>query len=62
MLHDLDIKQNNWASSVKQLLQSLGFNYVRHYQSVGNILLLLLRQRLTDNFIQKWNNLLGKFL
>ena len=30
MLYDLDIKPNkqNWASSVKQLLQSLGFNYV----------------------------------
>ena len=25
-----------WASSVKQLLQSLGFNYVWHYQGVGS--------------------------
>ena len=60
MLHDLDIKPNkqNWAASVKQLLQSLGFNYVWQYQGVGNInrFLLLLRQRLTDNFIQQWNN------
>ena len=39
MLYVLDIKPNkqSWATSVKQLLQSLGFKYVWHYQDVVNI-------------------------
>ena len=47
----------NWASSVKCLLESLGFNNVWLFQGVGNInaFLVVVKQWLTDNFIQNWN-------
>lgn len=47
----------SWARSVKSLLESLGFNYVWLAQGVGDInrFLCVFKQRLTDNFIQNWN-------
>ena len=59
MLNDLEIRPNklNWASSVRSLLQSLGFNEVWLFQGVGNINVFLsaFTQRIKDTFIQKWN-------
>ena len=59
MLNDLEIRPNklNWASSVRSLLQSLGFNEVWLYQGVGNMNVFLseFTQRIKDTFIQKWN-------
>ena len=39
MLNDLEAYPNkqNWASSVRCLLQTLGFNDVWHFQGVGNV-------------------------
>ena len=55
MLNDLN--KSNWASSVKYLLESLGFNDVWYSQGVGNVNLFLtiFKQRLKDAFIQNWN-------
>ena len=59
MLNDLEIRPNklNWASSVRSLLQSLGFNEVWLFQGVENINVFLseFTQRIKDTFIQKWN-------
>lgn len=60
MLNDLELHPNksNWASSVKYLLESLGFNDVWYSQGVGNVNLFLtiFKQRLKDVFIQNWNS------
>ena len=60
MLHDLDRLPNkaNWASLVRNLLMSLGFYDVWLVQGVGNYerFIAVLRQRLTDNFIQNWHS------
>ena len=58
MFSDLERRPNatSWAPLVKNLLFSLGFNEVWMQQGVGNynIFISLLKQRLTDNFIQNW--------
>ena len=60
MLHDIELHPNksNWASFVKYLLESLGFNDVWYSQGVGNVNLFLtiFKQRLKDVFIQNWNS------
>ena len=60
MLSDLDRFPNkvNWASLVRNLLMSLGFNNVWLDQGVGNYggFITVLKQRLTDNFIQNWHS------
>jgi hypothetical protein len=60
MYRDLFLKPNciSWARGVRNILQSLGFNDVWLNQGVGdvNIFLKLAKQRLTDNFIQKWQS------
>ena len=47
----------NWASLVRDLLSNLGMRYAWTEQGVGNVnaFTSLVRQRLTDNFIQNWN-------
>ena len=59
MLNDLQRRPTtqNWAASVKCFFESLGFNNVWYFQGVGNInaFLSVVKQRLTDNFIQNWN-------
>ena len=59
MLDDLQRRPTtqNWASSVRFLLQSLGFNNVWHFQGVGdkNVFLSAVKQRLTDHFTQNWS-------
>ena len=63
MFNNLERRPNatSWASLVKDLLFSLGFNEVWLQQGVGNynIFISLLKQRLTDNFIQNWQARLG---
>ena len=60
MLYDFESTPNkiNWASLVKHLLASLGFNYVWLQQEIGNdkYFLEVVKQRLTDNFIQNWHS------
>lgn len=60
MLNDLEKYPNklNWAFSVKSLLESMGFNNVWLAQGVGdmNLFLAIFKQRLSDNFIQGWND------
>ena len=60
MLEDMDSMpdKDNWASLVKKLLESLGFNDVWLAQGVGNVnlFLSLVKQRLHDQFIQNWNS------
>ena len=55
MCRDLAIKSNSTslAKSVRQLLQSIGFNNVWMNQCVGNVNLFIriLKERLNDNFI-----------
>ena len=48
----------NWASLVRDLLSNLGLQYAWTEQGVGNInaFLSLVRQRLTDHFIQNWSS------
>lgn len=58
MLNDMELRPNtvNWAALVRHLLLSLGFYEVWLNQGVGdyNIFISLLKQRLTDIFIQNW--------
>ena len=58
MKSDLDSYPNikNWAKSVKDLLQALGFNEVWLNQGVGNMhcFMSILKQRNSDTFIQNW--------
>mgnify|MGYP007133525235 CR=1 FL=1 len=60
MCRDLAIKTNStsWAKSVRHLLQSIGFNNVWINQVFGNanLFILILKERLNDNFIQIWNS------
>jgi len=46
----------SWATSVKNLLQSLGFNDAWLFQGVGNenAFIKTVKQRLKDVFIHKW--------
>ena len=64
MLTDIerDDRNQNWALLVKKLLSNLGFYHVCLQQNVGdiNIFLTLAKQRLSDNFIQKWNEELNQ--
>ena len=63
MLQDLELLPNkvNWASLLQHLLMSLGFNEVWINQGVGNInvFLSMAKQRLTDNFLQGWQERLN---
>ena len=58
MLQDLEVLSNkvNWASLLHHLLMSLGFNEVWINQGMGNVnvFLSMAKQRLTDNFLQGW--------
>ena len=60
ILRDLERLPNkvNWASLVKHLLMSLGFYNVWLDQGVGNYdgFMNILKQRLTDNFVQNWHS------
>ena len=59
MIEDLPSspEKASWAKSVKSLLERLGFGHVWITQGVGdvNMFLSVFKQRLTDNFIQGWN-------
>ena len=59
MINDIEISHNtvNWASFIKHLLASLGFYNVWLHQTVGNdkYFIEVIKQRLTDNFIQNWH-------
>ena len=59
MLQDIEYNPGkiNWAVLVKNLLGSLGFNDVWIQQGVGDekLVMLILEQRLNDNFTQTWN-------
>ena len=59
MLDDLQKSPDkpSWAKSVRSLLESFGFNHVWLEQWVGDIDISMcsFRQRLTDSFIQMWN-------
>ena len=48
----------NWASLVRHLLMTLGFHDVWLSQGVGNYdgFMSVLKQRLTDNFVQNWHS------
>ena len=55
-------RNQNWALLVKKLLSNLGIYRVWLQQNVGDIdiFLTLAKQRLRDNFIQKWNEELNQ--
>ena len=63
MLKDIETVPNtvNWASLVRHLLISLGFYEVWMQQGVGYYrrFISLLKQRVTDTFIQNWGARLG---
>ena len=63
MLRDIETKPNikNWASLLRNILSNLGFLHVWLSQGVGDIkqFLVVLKQRLTDNFLQQWQSRLN---
>ena len=63
MLRDIETKPNikNWASLLRNILSNLGFLLVWLSQGVGDIkqFLVVLKQRLTDNFLQEWQSRLN---
>jgi hypothetical protein len=54
---ELNVNCGNWAGLVKQLLYDLGFGRAWMQQGVGcsHSFLALCKQRLTDQFITRWN-------
>ena len=60
MLNDLDRNPalTNWASLLRDLLCSMGFNVVWQQQGVGNFnnFISVFKQRLSDTFIQNWHS------
>ena len=63
MLKDIQEMPNktNWASLVRQLLMSLGFNEVWLAQGVVNtdVFISVFIQRINDIFVQNWHERLG---
>ena len=63
MLRDIETKPNikNWASLLRNILSNLGFLHVWLSQGVGDIkqFLVVLKQRLTDYFLQQWQSRLN---
>ena len=57
MLNDLNLQQN-WASSVKNLLSRVGFLHVREAQGVGNenAFFNIFKQKINDIFTQDWHS------
>ena len=55
---EASVHKKNWVTYVRDLLSSLGFYEVWLAQGVGDIKLFmnLLKQRISDTFIQKWNS------
>ena len=43
----------NWAYQVKNMLDSLGFTYVRNNQALDNLTFQKIKQRLFDNVNQE---------
>ena len=64
MLYDITERPNieNWVSLVKNLLSNLGFFPVWVAQGVGDetIFLSIFRQRVSDHFIQNWQQRLNE--
>lgn len=60
LFNDCIISPNkvSWVTLLRDLLCNLGFMHVWQQQNVGNIniFLSLVKQRLTDTFIQNWNS------
>ena len=60
MLNDLQNypAKSSWVKSVKSLLDNLGFGHLWIEQGVGNInmFLRIFKERLTDNFVQGWDD------
>lgn len=57
----LNDRADNWAASIKMLLLSLGFGEVWYRQGVFNktAFFIICKQRLKDQYIQKWFGNLG---
>ena len=57
---EINDRKTNWASLVKNILANLGFFEVWLNQGAGNVnqFLAVLRQRLKDQYIQDWSNVL----
>ena len=49
----VDLK-TNWASHVKSVLETHGFNHIWQEQFNMRIPFELIKQRITDMFLQKW--------
>ena len=52
--NQLHYNGNNWAYQIKNMLQQHGLGYVWEEQSVTEIPFLAVKQRITDNYLQKW--------
>ena len=59
MLEDMQLhpESSSWAKSVKQLLESLGFNHLWLSQGVGDVtrFMSIFKERISDHFIQNWS-------
>ena len=59
MIEDMNRRptKQNWASSVKHSLESIGFSNVWIFQGVGDIkhFMSVFKQRMSDNFLQEWD-------
>ena len=64
LLNDMNERPNvkSWAVFVKDMLSNLGFFHVWAAQEVGdeNKFLSIFKQRLSDNFVQTWNQRLNE--
>ena len=52
--NQLHYNGNNWAYQIKNMLQQHGLGYVWEEQSVTEIPFLAVKQRIIDNYLQKW--------
>ena len=55
LLRDANTGKTNWVSNVRDLLFSIGLNFVWYQQSGINISLDVIKTRLKDQYIQSWS-------
>ena len=56
-LYDQDLYRSNWCAKIHNILNVTGLSYVWNWEGISNFRLnKLLKQRLSDSFIQNWNS------
>jgi hypothetical protein len=55
LYNDVNNSKTNWVSNVRDLLFSLGLNYVWISQDASSVSFDFVKQRIIDQFVQQWS-------